>query len=242
MRSNSSTPQLRWTVSAVLTLTAWGQLVQGGVDQTPPAQESPGRTVHPVVARFTFDEGGLDAWEFTDQDAWRITPLPDGGHALEQYRASRYEPPVRSPFNIALLPDLDLADFEITLRVRSTARDYGHRDLCVVFGHQDPAHFYYVHLGKEADPHAHSIFLVNGEPRVSIARERTEGTPWTDGWHDVRIVRSVEDGLIEVYFDDMTRPIMTTEDSTIRHGRLGVGSFDDTGLFDDIVVRGRRAD
>jgi len=190
----------------------------------------------PVVFVADFESGNLAGWSFTDPDAWRIT-TQDGNHVLDQFRASKYEPPVRSPLNIALVPGVDVGDFELDLKVRSTTRDYPHRDLCLFFGHQDTSHFYYVHLGKEADPHAHSIFLVNGQPRVSIAEKRTEGTPWTDGWHRVRVVRSVEKGLIQVFFDDLKNPIMTAHDRTFTHGRIGVGSFDDTGQFDDIKIR-----
>ena len=195
----------------------------------------------PLVYESRFNEEGLAGWTFTDPDAWRVAT--EGGEAvLEQHSRSEYEPKVRSPYNIALLPDLDLADFVLDLKVRSTTRDYGHRDLCFFFGHQDPSHFYYVHLGKEADPHAHSIFLVDDEPRVSIAKQRTDGTPWTDDWHHVRIVRKVDSGLIEVYFDDMGTPVMSSTDTTFSHGSIGVGSFDDTGQFDDIRVWGRSAE
>ena len=58
------------------------------------------------------------------------------------------------------------------------------------------------------------------------------------GWHKVKLVRRAADGLIEVYFDDMTRPIMQAEDRHFTWGRIGVGSFDDLGNYDDIVVRG----
>lgn len=195
--------------------------------------------IWPAVARFDFEDGSMDGWTFTDPNAWRITASTAGRHALEQFQASDYEPKVRSPFNIALVPELTLADFEMSLRVRSTARDYGHRDVCLIFGYQDPSHFYYVHLGKEADPHAHSIFLVNDQPRVSIAEERTSGTPWTDGWHHVKLVRRIAEGLVEVYFEDMSTPIMKTRDKTFSQGRVGLGTFDDTALFDDLVIRGQ---
>lgn len=181
-------------------------------------------------------------WTFTDPDAWRLKVDEEGGLVLEQHKASEYEPKVRSPFNIALIDGLDVSDFVLDLKVHSTTRDYGHRDLCFFFGHQDPSHFYYVHLGKKADEHAHSIFLVNDEPRVSIAKERTDGTPWTDEWHHVRIVRKVEPGTIAVFFDDMETPIMTTTDTTFTHGGIGVGSFDDTGEFADIRIWGRKVD
>lgn len=191
-----------------------------------------------IVVQDNFEADAPKRWEFTDPAAWRIAKHGEGGnHVLELFQASKYAPAVRSPLNIALVKEADLGGLVIDVKVRSTTRDYGHRDLCLFFGYQDPSHFYYVHLAKEADPHANSVFLVNGEPRVSIAETRTEGTNWTDGWHRVRVIREPETGLIEVYFDDMTTPVMTAHDKTFTHGRIGLGSFDDTGMFDDLVVK-----
>ena len=95
-----------------------------------------------------------------------------------------------------------------------------------------------MHIANKSDAHANSIFIVNGEPRVSIAKTRTEGTKWDEGWHTVRLVRDVEQGTIEVFFDDGEEPIMTAVDDNFKSGRIGVGSFDDTGQFDDIRLRG----
>lgn len=94
-------------------------------------------------------------------------------------------------------------------------------------------------IASAADPHAHSIFLVDDAPRISIARERT-GVSWGDEYHTVRIVRDTERETIEVFFDDMTTPIMRTEDRTFTWGRVGFGSFDDSGLIDDVRVWGNR--
>jgi hypothetical protein len=112
--------------------------------------------------------------------------------------------------------------------------------MVIVFGYQDPAHFYYVHIATKSDAQANSILIVNGAPRVSIVKERTEGTDWSTGFHDVRVVRNVSTGAIEVYFDDMDKPIMRTEDTTFASGGIGVGSFDDTGNIDDVIVWGKR--
>lgn len=191
-----------------------------------------------VVVRDDFERDEPAGWDFTDRAAWRIGRDEDReGRVFELFRASRYEPAVRSPFNIALRQGADLGGFVLDVKARSTTRDYGHRDLCFIFGYVDPTHFYYVHLANQADEHANSIFLVDGKPRVSIARSRTEGTAWNEGWHDVRIRRDPESGLIQVYFDDMTRPVMTAEDKTFARGRIGLGSFDDVGMFDDLVLR-----
>jgi hypothetical protein len=124
--------------------------------------------------------------------------------------------------------------------MRSTQEVYGHQDLCLFFGYQDPSHFYYVHLGREADDHANSIFLVNGKPRVSIATQRTDGTDWSKDWHHVRVKRDIRLGTIKVYFDDMKKPIMITKDKTFVFGQIGIGSFDDTGDFDQIRLFGTK--
>ena len=46
-----------------------------------------------------------------------------------------------------------------------------------------------------------------------------------------------ETGEIRAYLDDMTEPILTARDRTLGHGLVGVGSFDDTGAFDDLELR-----
>jgi hypothetical protein len=124
------------------------------------------------------------------------------------------------------------------VNVQSTHEDYGHRDVCLFFGYQNPGQFYYVHLGKRADPHANQIFIVNESDRTKISLTTTEGTDWDDEWHHVRITRSVESGEIAVYFDDMENPVMTAKDTTFKWGQVGLGSFDDTGDWDDFTVHG----
>jgi hypothetical protein len=182
-------------------------------------------------------ESGADRWWQTDAAAWKVVD-EDGNHAYSQFQKSNYSPPVRSPLNMALVKGLEIDDFVLQARMKQTGEEYGHRDMCIFFGYQDPAHFYYVHIATKADAHANSIFIVNGEPRVSIAAERTDGTDWGTGYHDVRIVRDCATGAIEVYYDDMDKPIMRAKDTTFMTGRLGFGSFDDTGNIDDVLVWG----
>ncbi len=102
-------------------------------------------------------------------------------------------------------------------------------------------HFYYVHLGQKTDDHANQIFLVNEAPRTKISLTTTAGTPWDDQWHHARIRRTVESGEIAVFFDDLEKPVMTARDKTFLSGAVGIGSFDDTGRFDNLELRGVRA-
>jgi hypothetical protein len=184
-------------------------------------------------------ESGAERWMQTDAKAWRVVE-ENGNHVYSQFQKSDYQPPVRSPLNRALAKDVQVSDFVLQARMKQTGKEYGHRDMCIFFGYQDPSHFYYVHIATKADAHANSIFIVNGEPRVSIAAERTDGTDWATGYHDVRIVRDCDTGTIEVYFDDMDKPIMRAQDKTFTTGRLGFGSFDDTGNIDEVFVWGSK--
>ncbi|ADB18264.1 hypothetical protein Psta_3603 [Pirellula staleyi DSM 6068] len=183
-------------------------------------------------------EKGIDSWKPMDPAQW--SHKKDGDtHVISQHlKKSGYKPPHRSPTNIAILDGVIVGDLEMTVKVHSTHSDYGHRDACLVFGYQDPAHFYYVHLGKQADDHANQIFIVNDAPRTKISLTSTKGTPWTDAWHELKVVRRVADGTIEVYFDDMKTPVMTAKDEHFVWGQVGLGTFDDTADFDNLVVRG----
>jgi hypothetical protein len=184
---------------------------------------------------------GAGHWEPTDTDAWKVMETKRG-KVYSQFRQSKYNPPHRSPFNFSLVKDLNVADVVLEAQVQSTVKDYPHRDVCLFFGYQDSAHFYYVHLGKKTDDHANQIFIVNGEPRKKISTKTTKGTNWDDEWHHVKVIRHVGDGKIEVYFDDMKKPVMTANDKSFTWGRVGIGSFDDTANWADVKVYGTKSE
>jgi hypothetical protein len=114
---------------------------------------------------------------------------------------------------------VNVGSFVMELNMLSTTAYYTGRDLCVFFGYQDSSHFYYAHIADSANDTHNSIFIVNGADRTSIADYRNNGNSWEGGWHDI--------------------PVMTAVDSRFKSGKVGVGSFDDTGQFDNIRVWGR---
>jgi hypothetical protein len=200
-------------------------------------------TLLPLLYETGFEQGAAD-WEPTDPDAWQIKDT-DKGKVYSQNKSSKYSPPFRSPFNISILKNIVVGDFVLDVRAKSTKQDYPHRDLCIFFGYQDPTHFYYAHLGKKTDTGANQVHLVDGAPRRPISKNlpaEKPGIPWDDNWHNVRVVRSVADGTIEVFFDDMSKPVTSIKDSTLKWGRVGLGSFDDTGDFDDFKLTGIKTD
>ncbi|MEQ1843536.1 MAG: hypothetical protein ABL994_24270, partial [Verrucomicrobiales bacterium] len=152
---------------------------------------------------------------------------------------SAYAPPQRSPHSISLLRDRVWGDFTLTARVKTLQTTRGHRDMCVIFGYQDPTHFYYVHLGEHPDPNSSQIFLVKDAPRIKITTSPDNGIPWKDDtWHDVKVVRKVDTGVIEIYFDDLQHPLKTASDAAFAWGMVGLGSFDDLGQWDDVRITG----
>ena len=205
------------------------------------ADEPPARLHQlPLVYRDDFETGDPSTrWQPSDGNAWKLIEQ-NGNKVWSQYQHIETKTPVRSPFNRSVVRDLIVGSCVLDLQLQSTARDYPHRSLCLFFGYQDPSHMYYVHLGQKSDDRANQIFIVNSEPRKKISTKTTEGTKWDNAWHHVRLVRDVESGKIEVFFDDMKEPAMTAVDKTFTWGQVGIGSFDDTGNFDDVLVYGNK--
>lgn len=187
--------------------------------------------------RLVADGGTGGGWAFSDGEAfeWRNAA---GGFELALKGPSAYRPPVRAPQAIALCLPVAWDEFTLDCELRQDGREYAHRDLCLFFGYRDPTHFGYVHMASTADDNAHGIFLVDGAPRRQVTTTRTDGVQWggADAWHRVRLER--RDGLVRVFFDDLTTPVMTADAAHFGPGFVGFGSFDDTGLMRAFTVTG----
>jgi hypothetical protein len=199
-------------------------------------KKDPANKGYPLVFSENFKKD-TDNWIMTDPKAWELKK-DERKSVLSLTGASNYEPSVRSPKSIAWIKNLNLSSFVLQVNVKQTGREYDHRDLCFFFNKNNPSQYYYVHIASKADPHAHSIFKVNEEPRISIVQKRTDGWKWDTKYHTVRIIRDAETGTIDVYIDDMDTPVMHTVDKTFTSGTLGIGSFDDTGNFNEVTVWG----
>lgn len=186
----------------------------------------------------------LSGFQMTDTNAWKwVDTGHDHGGAMELTQQSKYKPVVRSPVNIALIAEKIFTDFVLEVEMLQTGKEYGHRDMCIFYGFQSPTNFYYTHIATAADPNAHNTFIVDGAPRKNFATETTKGVNWgLNVWHKVRIERTVSNGMIRVYFDDMTKPIMVATNEKFKSGAIGFGSFDDTGRIDNIKIWGPRVE
>lgn len=180
----------------------------------------------------------LNDFEFSQPEKWLLSEGKKG-YALEfTGKSEGYKPPHRSPHTIGLIKGKKFKNFTLDVDLRQTGKEYGHRDMCIFFGFQDPAHFYYVHIATKTDDHANNIFIVDGAPRTKISTKTNEGNDWgkNEDWNHVRVVREVESGKIEIYFKDMETPIMTATNTKFGEGAIGFGSFDDSGMIDNIQI------
>ncbi|HET7841374.1 MAG TPA: hypothetical protein VFM21_07205, partial [Terriglobia bacterium] len=146
----------------------------------------------------------------------------------------------RRPLQFALLKGPKVGSFELTTRLRRE-----HRSLIIVFNYVDTLHFYYTHQSMDTgakQPVHNGIFIVNGAPRVRIAGVEAEAALPDTNWHTARVVRDVYSGSIEVLMDGSKQPLFSIQDSTFTCGRVGIGSFDETGDFDDFDLKSSDAD
>jgi hypothetical protein len=177
---------------------------------------------------------------FTQPDKWMLSNGKKS-KALEFTGISDYQPPFRSPHTLGFIKDLVVGSFVLEADLLQTGKEYGHRDMCIAFGFQDPAHFYYAHMASKMDDHAHQIMLVDKAPRIKISSFTTQGVDWgKEKWHRVRLERNIEEGSIKVYFDGVL--IEEAKDKSFTYGHIGFGSFDDSGKIDNIKIWAAGAD
>ena len=179
--------------------------------------------------------GDLAGYTFSDPASWQWSDV-HGRPSLTLRGGSRYEPRFRSPASIALVPDLEVADFDLEVDLLQTGRDYAHRDLCLFFGWQSPTRFYYVHVATTPDANAHNVFRVADAPRTNLAPVAAQGVDWGTDWHHVRLERRAAAGTIRLFWDRSAEPILTAECTAFDWGRIGLVSFDDSGCMTSIRV------
>ena len=190
------------------------------------------------VVTYDFETGSAQGWRPNDPAHWRVV---DGqGSKVYELTAVGSQGPVRAPTSISVLAGHDVSSFEFAGRMKCyTDPAVPGRDMCVFFHYQDPTHFYYVHFSAESAEVHNIIGLVNGADRVKINVEPAGGSVFrlTDrSWHAFKVVCDGATGEIRAYLDDLAAPILTARDRTLTHGLVGVGSFDDTGAFDDLKL------
>lgn len=176
------------------------------------------------ISQLTLDGSGT--WEVKDRMLVLTKAGTPGG-------------PIRRPSALAILQSEPLVRADVQVEMRSTApEEVKNRDLEIIFGYESPSRFYYVHLAGITDPNHNGIFLVDNKDRRRIDDGTAPPQLKDREWHRARLERDGATGRIEVFFDDSKQPVLKATDVTIPSGRVGLGSFDDTGEFRKFSVVG----
>ena len=143
----------------------------------------------------------------------------------------------RRPKQFALLEEGPYSSFTLELDVKRNGKS-----LILVFAHQDDDHFNYAHISVDdpAKQNVHNgVFHVFGGDRVRISP--LEGGPGllpAAEWTPVKLVWDGKTGEVVCYANGKTSGAMRAVDLSLKHGRVGLGSFNETGSFRNLKITG----
>lgn len=112
------------------------------------------------------------------------------------------------------------------------------RSVIIVYAYQDEAHFNYAHLSTDTglvQPVHNGIFHVFGGERVRISSQAGPASfPASHHWYHVKLVFHGGTGAVDVQVDGQPVPALHAVDLSLTHGKVGFGSFDETGDFKNV--------
>jgi hypothetical protein len=174
--------------------------------------------------------------------SWSVPMLSDWkveSGALHLVTARGPLPGPRRPIQFALtdLPAYRQLDLEADVMA------LGH-SLLIVFAYRDEAHFDYAHLSADtasAQPMHNGIFHVYGGERVRISpTDGPAALPHSGAWTHVRLSHIVSTGSISVIANGQEIPALHAVDLSLGAGKVGLGSFDETGAFKNVTITAER--
>jgi hypothetical protein len=144
----------------------------------------------------------------------------------------------RRPFQFALADTPAFSKVTVEADVRPLKRS-----VIIVYAYRDPAHFDYAHISSDITHPVHNgIFHVYGGERVRISRETGPAAfPEINRWYHVKLVHDGSTGTIDVTVDGKAVPALHAVDLSLTSGKIGIGSFDETGDFKNVKITGTPA-
>ena len=173
-------------------------------------------------------------WTVPVKADWEIKN-ESGGELLHMAHSRGPLPGPRRPIQFALLDMPPARDVTVELDIRPLQKS-----CIIVFAYQDPNHFDYAHLSIDTaakQPRHNGVFHVYQGERVRISSpEGPAAFPETGQWYHVVLKFSGEIGEVKVSVDGKEIPALHAFDVSLKQGRIGLGSFDETGDFRNVKV------
>jgi hypothetical protein len=134
--------------------------------------------------------------------------------------------------NLAVAGPAVTGDFTLTALGSTTATDSPFNDFSVVFGYRDPDSYWFASFSEGNDPNTSGIFRVEGGVRRELADITS---PIVAGAvYPVRVER--QGSALRVF--RAGEQLASVTDTASTDGRVGFGSRNDGGTFDELVVTG----
>jgi hypothetical protein len=173
-------------------------------------------------------------WTVPNGADWKVG-AENGVETLSLTQGREPLPGPRRPFQFALTETPDYA----RLTVEADARPLG-RSVMIVFSYLDEAHFDYAHLSTDTgdkQPVHNGIFHVYGGERVRISNPLGRASFAASGrWYRVKLTHNARTGSVEVTVDGQAVPALRATDVSLGAGKVGIGSFDETGEFRNVKI------
>lgn len=142
----------------------------------------------------------------------------------------------RKPTRIALLESKPYSKVTVDAEIKRNGKS-----LIIVYAWQDDAHYNYAHISVDtsASQNMHNgMFHIFGGERVRMSSTEGPGSLPVQDWTPVKLVFDGETGRCYVEVNGKRNPSLDAADLSLRWGRVGLGSFDETGDFRNVKVTG----
>jgi hypothetical protein len=174
-------------------------------------------------------------WAVPAAPEWRISE--DNGSPMLQLLIGREPAPgPRRPSQYALMEMPPSSHVTLEADARPTKRS-----LMIVYAYQDDAHFDYVHFSTDEatkQPVHNGVFHVFGGERVRISA--VAGPPAfsaVNQWFHIKVEWDGKSGQVQGFVNALPVPALHAVDLSLSEGKVGIGSFDETGDFKNVSVR-----
>lgn len=173
-------------------------------------------------------------WTVPAASDWNVAQ-EDGAEVLYLAKARGPLPGPRRPIQFALAPPDALNYTRMTLD--ADVKPLG-RSVLIVFAYRDEGHFDYVHLSTDVSIPVHNgVFHVYGGERVRIsAEEGAPAFPQSGRWYHVTVTHDAVTRTVTATVDGRPVPALRAVDLSLGPGKIGFGSFDETGAFKNVRV------
>jgi hypothetical protein len=174
-------------------------------------------------------------WTVPNAQDWKVSE--DNGQPMLQLLVGREPlPGPRRPNQFALLDAPPISKLTLEADVRPTKRS-----LMIVYAYQDPAHFDYVHFSTDTaskQPVHNGVFHVFGGERVRISPTEGPGAfSRINKWFHLKVEWNGVTGEIQGFIDGAPVPALHAVDLSLKQGKIGLGSFDETGDFKSVTAK-----